>query len=677
MHTRSRAPEQATPRMWRASILNFAAALLLTVPALVASNARAADQAPSGKAELTVSSCVQCHGADADAIKVPVPDGKPRALRAVDEAAFRAGVHGRMNCVDCHTNVADNSKAHQLTAPLKLDCGSCHEALWQAAQKDGTAKSKPRLENVVRNLAAYRNSFHARPDTDHPDRPKASCDQCHDTHTFNVPAKGTAQYAEWRKTTPALCGESCHEDQLEDYSASIHGVAVLEKGKTDAAVCVDCHTTHEIENTSKDPTKLLITSNCGSCHEAQYKSYHATYHGQVQSLGYAHTAKCFDCHGSHGIVKIDDPKSKVSEANRLETCKKCHDGKKAVMAAPGFTSFAPHGHGGDFAKYPQIWLAAKGMAGLLIGTFAFFWVHLLLWLYRELKERAAGRSERRVKVADLGLPAGKHFRRFGPWERLGHLLFAVSLMILTLTGMTLMYAETAWAPVVVRALGGPKVAAVIHRVNAVVFISVFVIHLLWVIRFLVRNWKTFRIFGPESVVPNLKDLQDVIGMFRWFFGKGPQPTFERWTYWEKFDYWAPFWGVTIVGVSGFMMWFPTLVATYLPGWVFNVAVIAHGEEAFLAAVFLFTVHFFNNHFRPDKLPPPDIVMFTGTLSLDDFRRHHREQYERLLASGELEKHLVDAPSKPMTLASKLLGLVLIGFGLVLLVLVGIGFFSAL
>jgi hypothetical protein len=106
-----------------------------------------------------------------------------------------------------------------------------------------------------------------------------------------------------------------------------------------------------------------------------------------------------------------------------------------------------------------------------------------------------------------------------------------------------------------------------------------------------------------------------------------------------------------------------------------VATLVHGEEAFLAAVFLFTVHFFNNHFRPDKLPPPDIVMFTGTQSLDEFRRDHAVQYQRLVETGQLEKYLVDAPSRPMTLGSKILGLVLLAFGLGLLIIVTIGFFG--
>jgi hypothetical protein len=99
----------------------------------------------------------------------------------------------------------------------------------------------------------------------------------------------------------------------------------------------------------------------------------------------------------------------------------------------------------------------------------------------------------------------------------------------------------------------------------------------------------------------------------------------------------------------------------------------HGEEAFLAAVFLFTVHFFNNHFRPDKLPPPDVVMFTGTQSLEEFRHDHPAHYQRMIDTGELEKYLVEAPSPQMHLGSVILGLTLIAFGLILLVLVGTGF----
>jgi hypothetical protein len=192
-----------------------------------------------------------------------------------------------------------------------------------------------------------------------------------------------------------------------------------------------------------------------------------------------------------------------------------------------------------------------------------------------------------------------------------------------------------------------------------------------------RDWKTFDWFGPNSLVPRWKDLNDATGMFQWFFGKGPRPTFDRWTYWEKFDYWAVFWGMGIIGGSGMMLAFPYFTASIVPGWVFNVATLVHGEEAFLAAVFLFTVHFFNNHFRPEKYPPPDIVMFTGSMPLEDFRREHRLEYDRLVRSGQLDKHLVDAPSPPMTLGSRILGIVLIGFGLTLLIFVVAGFIRSM
>ncbi|MEK7222800.1 MAG: hypothetical protein AAB156_00845 [Pseudomonadota bacterium] len=79
--------------------------------------------------------------------------------------------------------------------------------------------------------------------------------------------------------------------------------------------------------------------------------------------------------------------------------------------------------------------------------------------------------------------------------------------------------------------------------------------------------------------------------------------------------------------------------------------------------------------RPDKLPPPDVVMFTGTQSLEEFRREHAVQYNRLVETGQLEKYLVDTPSRPMTLGSKVLGITLITVGLVLLILVAVGFFG--
>jgi len=630
-------------------------------------------------AALDDASCLRCHDAKAAKIQVPGTDDEPKALGQIDPRKFGKSVHGDLKCVACHTDIVDSQAKHQKKAGAKpANCITCHEALWETVKKEGLTQEKGRLGLVVQNIAAYKQSFHARPDQDNPDKPKAYCEDCHGSHEFNVPPKGSARRTIWHKGIPDTCGAKCHEDQLEDYSSSIHGEEVLDKGNVKSAVCTDCHTAHSITGTSSVTFKLSNVNACASCHKEKFESYTDTYHGQVNRLGYAYTAKCFDCHGSHRIGAADDPKSSINPKNRMKTCMKCHSDKKPGMhdATAGFMSFGPHANTHDFKKYPQMWLASKFMIGLLVGVFAFFWLHSGLWYYREWKDGELGIARPHIDTKGLQLDHAKHFQRF-PWGwRLAHLVFAIVTMTLVLTGTTALFAQSTWAPSLAMLFGGPKVLGIVHRVAASLFIGIFILHLVYVMQKLLRD-KDFRWFGPDSLVPNWKDLADIIGMFKWFVGKGPRPQLERWAYYEKFDYWAVFWGINVIGGSGLLLAFPHITAQYLPGWVFNVATLVHGEEAFLAAVFLFTVPFFNNHFRPDKLPPPDVVMFTGTQSLEEFRHDHPAHYQRLLASGELQKRLVDAPSRSMTLGSKILGLVLITIGLMLLVLVGVGFFAKL
>jgi len=433
------------------------------------------------------------------------------------------------------------------------------------------------------------------------------------------------------------------------------------------------YTTHEITGTALNSFKLLNPEECGDCHKNKLKTYRDTYHGKINKLGYAYTAKCYNCHGSHDILSPEDPDSKVHPDNKLKTCKQCHNGRGLPEAPDGFVSYYPHADASDYGRYSQIWITSRFMGGLLVVVFAFFWLHSGLWYYREWKERKTGTPRPHIRVDGVAdIDDHKHFRRFPIGWRIAHLIFALATMMLVLTGTTVLFADSAWAPVVARLAGGPEVLGFWHRVAVVFFLGIFFIHLLYILQHLLRK-KDFRWFGPDSLLPNWKDLDDCVAMFKWFFGRGPKPMFERWTYFEKFDYWAVFWGVTVIGSSGFILAFPHISGQFLPGWIFNVASLVHSEEAFLAAVFLFTVHFFNNHFRPDKLPPPDIVMFTGTQSIEEFRREHPAQYRRMLESGEIHKYLVDEPSRPFTIGSKILGLVLITMGLTLLILVGTGF----
>ncbi len=610
------------------------------------------------------SVCLACHGNPGFA--VPGPDGTMRSLY-VDPDKFAGSVHGKRTCVGCHADIT--SIPHGKAGQFRVGCVRCHERLWDEARREGRPADADKLAMVKTQIDRYMKSIHARPSMEDQSRTNATCYDCHDAHY--VYPKGTAIHDAWRLDIPDVCGK-CHAAERKIYATSVHGREVLQARNGAAAVCSDCHTTHDVESPAMDSTRLVITRNCGSCHADSLKSYIETYHGKVNVLGYAYTAKCFDCHGSHGIQRVRDPASSVHPANRLQTCRKCHAG-----ATAGFVTFEPHATTDDYEHYPYMWIASKFMATLIIGVFLFFWTHSALWFYREYKERQAERLRPHVQTGALLQFEGKYYRRFGAGWRLVHLLFAVALMILSLTGMAAFYAGTAWASAVVQALGGPRVVGIIHRVAAVTILGLFVGHVIYFIVRFAPRWRSFNWFGHTSLVPSLQDLRDIAAMFRWFVGKGPRPVFGRWTYWERFDYWAPFWGLAIVGGSGLMLWFKEWTASVLPGWIFNIATLAHGEEAFLAILFLFTVHFFNNHFRPDKLPPPDIVMFTGSMPLEQFRREHTLEYDELVASGQLEKYLVNMPSPRMTRASKILGIVLLAFGLVLLLLVLIGFFSSL
>ena len=651
----------------------------LALASLLHTGALAASAPAAKTAELSNAACQKCHATGRPEIKVPDGD-ETRKLRAIADEKYKKGVHAKLDCVSCHSDITDAKAKHQRATVKKVDCGQCHADLLAQARKDNAPANKVEaLEKVVKNAEAYKKSFHARPNPDHPERPNATCDGCHDTHTFLVPERDTVAYKKWRQSIPNMCGDSCHQEHIEEWAESAHGLKAQEKTEGKAAVCSDCHTAHNIINTSSDRFKLSHIEECGTCHDKQLRSYRDTYHGQVTELGYTYTAKCRDCHSSHGILGPKDPASKVHPDNKLKTCKSCHDGKKATLATTGFKTFGPHANAHQKDKYPQVWYVARFMMALLIGVFAYFWLHCLFWWFREYPRGHERRHDDRVReVEALAAVGGRtHVRRFGPMWRIGHLLFALSVMTLILTGITVLYSNTAWAPVAAQLFGGTKTLAIVHRTAAAIMLSIFFLHLAGVITNIVKNWKTFRFFGPDSLVPRWQDFKDAWGMFKWFAHKGPRPVFDRWTYWEKFDYWAVFWGMGVIGSSGMMLAFPSITAQYLPGWVFNVATLVHGEEAFLAAVFLFTVHFFNNHFRPDKMPPPDVVMFTGTMSLDEFRREHGAQYQRLLDSGELDKYLVKAPSAGFTFKSRILGLVLIAMGLTLLALVFNGFYHSL
>jgi cytochrome b subunit of formate dehydrogenase len=236
----------------------------------------------------------------------------------------------------------------------------------------------------------------------------------------------------------------------------------------------------------------------------------------------------------------------------------------------------------------------------------------------------------------------KQFLRFSRLNRLLHVTMILCFLSLALTGMTLKFSYTGWAVFLSHLFGGFESAGYIHRFAAFFMLTIFVVHIVDLVRRKRKEFGTWRalFLGPDSMVFNKKDLQDLIGNFKWFIGKGPRPQYGRWTYWEKFDYFAVFWGILVIGSTGLMLWFPEFFTLLFPGWLINVATIIHSDEALLAAGFIFTVHFFNTHLRPEKFPM-DIVIFTGRMPIEDLKEDKPAEYQELIDKGSLEDNLVD------------------------------------
>jgi cytochrome b subunit of formate dehydrogenase len=155
---------------------------------------------------------------------------------------------------------------------------------------------------------------------------------------------------------------------------------------------------------------------------------------------------------------------------------------------------------------------------------------------------------------------------------------------------------------------------------------------------------------------------------KWFIGLGERPNYGRWTYWEKFDYFAVFWGVAMIGVTGLLLWFPEFFTYLIPGWSVNVATIIHSDEALLAVGFIFTIHFFNTHFRPDKFPM-DPVIFTGRVTVDELKYDKPAEYEQLVAEGKLDERLVKPLPSGAVRGFRIFGFIALTVGLTLIALI--------
>ena len=568
--------------------------------------------------------CIDCHVDATDDHDERLPSLACADCHDESQEAFDAGMHGESmaegnelapTCGDCHGGhdiqpIDDpSSPAHRRN--VLLTCSRCH----------ANAEFIERAElHRVSPLEGYEQSVHFGAIVDGEEG--ATCTDCHGAHgLFRASDPRSAIHASNISTT---CGQ-CHEEIRQVYDVSVHGDAVAE-GLDDAPTCIDCHGEHEIRShvdpaSSVYPAELSKTT-CVWCHESatiqrryglaghRKESYADSYHGLADQAGSTTVANCASCHGVHDILPSTDSSSTIHPDNLVGTCGECHPGASANFAAGKI-----HAGSGDsdedhlfvaFARTFYLWLIVVVIGGMAIHNF--------------LDLRLKGRVGR--------LPRGKDHQRFTPNERGQHAVMAVSFIVLAYTGFALKFPDAWWAWPLVWLNGGEETRRVIHRIAGVVMVAVCLYHLVWIV-------VTAR--GREQLGqmrPRVQDAHDVVQMFGYYVGKRPhRPSFDRFGYIEKAEYWALVWGSAVMAITGFALWFETEVLLLIPKWGFDLATVVHYYEAWLATLAIVVWHFYWVIFNPDVYPM-SLVWWDGHLSDEEMRHEHPRELERLQAEQE-------------------------------------------
>ena len=658
-------------RRWRtlAFLLMFLAAAMASAAAAPRATA---PQKPSN------DECLACHGDSSLSKEV---NGKPFSL-FVDPAKFKDSIHGGMfACVDCHTDL--KSSPHDGT-PAKVSCATCH----------------------ADEQSVYDRSYHAKA-IKAGDRSAASCTDCHGSPHELLPAsdpKSRVNHA----NIPATCG-TCHSQKFVmeasghsaqpflSYEESVHGRAVA-NGSQKAAVCTDCHGSHEILSAS-DPKssifKFNVPQTCAKCHDGVKQEFMGSIHGQAVARGNSLAPVCTDCHGIHSIKSHADPTSSVSAQNLARTtCARCHEGVRLSqefgMPDRRATTYLASYHG----------LASKLGSQVVANCASCHGVHNILPssdprstinhanLVKTCGQCHPGVTEKFVigKVhvdaplsADTGSLAVRWIRKFylgmiamviggmllhnliiwrrktvlrrkaehrmvtrmSPNQRIQHYLLFTSFVLLVLTGFALKYPDSWFASLLSL---GEKVRGITHRVAAVVLIAVGVYHLFYVI----FNREGRRLIGDFLPVP--KDVTDVWDVFRYYLGLCPKkPEFARFSYAEKAEYWALVWGLVVMASTGIMLWAKVMVGHLLPRWWLDVATAIHFYEAVLATLAIVVWHFYQVFFDPDVYPM-NWAWWDGNTSFEHYREEHALDGQTLLEAAQ-ESPVEDVES-PVAVAER-------------------------
>lgn len=616
--------------------------------------------------------CNSCHSSmvlTSSYHRPPVSDSQCQDCHTEKEypPLVQASVHSTLNCVDCHGNISSELEDHPSNLDLTkvADCYVCHSDIakehkesihgisilagmedaakcWDCHGSHEIVKvSDPNSPVYYTNLVntcgychddpnfqkkhnmtitspglQYSTSVHGRLLTEG-SAEAPTCINCHGTHNIKNRIQPESTISSFN--LPETCGQ-CHEKETEEYTQSIHWLYAV-KGIREAPVCNDCHNEHSIHsiNVVKDKAaaKLLQEQTCMICHQdprmaekfgkngGQALQYQDSYHGLAAMRGSEESALCVDCHSVHKILPKSHPESTVSEANVTQTCQTCHP-----EATPTFSQSYSHVSQSEEAAYIEalvtnlyFWLVIVVIGGMIL--------HNLLIYFYEVKK-----SYKRQKT-EITVP------RFTKGEMIQHMLLLVSFITLAITGFALKFHESWWAELLLNVGMTETVRQWTHRISAIIMLAVGFYHV---------GYLLFTARGRDvlyNLLPRFRDLTDVIDSLMYYLRLSKKhPTYHKYDYAEKAEYWALIWGTIVMGVTGFILWFPTIVGDWAPTWLIKVSEIIHFYEAILATLAIIVWHWFFVIFRPSEYPM-NFAWLSGGVTLEKYKEHHKVHYKEV------------------------------------------------
>ena len=624
---------------------------------------------PAPASQIQNSDCLACHS---DASLTASVQGKTVSLYIPDKT-FQQSVHGVLNCTDCHTDIKSIPHEPVRSAP---SCGACHsgeQATYERsihgqailhgntnaarctdchggphatlpsndpaskvhhANIPGTCESC-HLQKFVMSTSglstqvfvSYQRSVHGRAVAAGSQK-AAVCTDCHGTHEILM--AGDPNSSTFKFNVPGTCGK-CHAEESQEYIQSVHGQAIG-RGNWLAPVCTDCHGIHTIQApdnpSSSVSAQALAQMTCARCHEGlrltsefgvpgtRVTSYEASYHGLASRLGSTLVANCASCHGAHLILASSDPRSTINKANLAVTCGQCHPG-----ATAGFTRFPVHAGtspSSDIGSRVIAWIRRLYLGIILTVVGAMILHNALLW-----RSKAVARHKREhATIVRMTLN-----------QRMQHWVLLGCFTVLVVTGFALIYPFSTiadWMGII------DPVRRTVHRIAGVTLIAAGIYHILYV--FVSRSGQRVVL----ALLPEVKDIRDLWGTLRYHLGLSPQrPSFGRFNYGEKFEYWALVWGTVITACTGLAAWFQVMVTRFLPGWWIDVAVTIHLYEAILATLAILLWHFYQVMFDPDVYPM-NWSWWDGSMSLEHYKDEHALDTETILQAMQQETEVDDS-----------------------------------